>query len=205
MKIEIRNIRHNPLLSVESEAFSASLFINGIIAGIALNHGLGGETFIDPKNNRGVDLIDEAEQYCSRMPSGKFKVLDKEFPFNMNLGHFVYDLLKRHLQQKELQRNRNRLARAMKKGIVIGMSEQHFRKLEPQLLIGTLLSYPKGREILQRFIAGNVLPQLQSGEKVLNTNIPEKILKAAGLPQERYVQQNIRQKKIGTARTRNSL
>ncbi|KAA8476832.1 hypothetical protein F1649_19335 [Arcticibacter tournemirensis] len=49
------------------------------------------------------------------------------------------------------------------------------------------MSHPKGAEIISNSIAKNIFKELKDGVKVLNTNIPESILKRAGLFQEQYV------------------
>jgi len=41
MKIELKNIKHMPSLSEETEAFSANLYINDVKAGIGSNGGRG--------------------------------------------------------------------------------------------------------------------------------------------------------------------
>ena len=47
MKIEIKNIKHSPSLSEETNAFTADIYVNGVKAGSAMNRGHGGCTDYD--------------------------------------------------------------------------------------------------------------------------------------------------------------
>ena len=53
MEIELKNVKHFPSLSQETEAFTASLYINGQHAGFAKNAGHGGSTDYYGKDAKG--------------------------------------------------------------------------------------------------------------------------------------------------------
>lgn len=57
MKIELKNIHHSPQLSEETLAFTANLYINGTHVGYAKNHGRGGTTHYQAKDEKGKLLI----------------------------------------------------------------------------------------------------------------------------------------------------
>ena len=49
MKIELRNVRHSATLSQETNAFTATIHVDGAKAGHAENHGHGGPTSVSPR------------------------------------------------------------------------------------------------------------------------------------------------------------
>lgn len=69
MKIELKNIRHIPALSEETESFTANLYINNVHAGFVKNNGQGESTDYNSNDERGRELIRQAEQYCSGLPA----------------------------------------------------------------------------------------------------------------------------------------
>jgi hypothetical protein len=186
MKIELKNIHHSEQLSQETNAFSATLYINDIKAGTATNQGHGGPTDYYGLNDRGNQLIREAEEYCKTLPPEKFTVGDKEYTLESNLEGYIDDLLTKHLQQKDLQKFRRQADRAMEKSILVGIPDHSFRTLTFKMPIGMLLVHPNGPNILRDVIATKVIPNFKEGEQILNTNIPEKVFKDAGLTAKQY-------------------
>lgn len=187
MKIELKNIQHSEALSEETYAFSASLYINDIKAGTASNRGHGGSTDYDALNDRGRQLIREAEDYCKTLPPEKFKSGEREYTIDSNLENYIDNLLTKHLQQKDLQKFRSQADRAMEKSILVGIPNHSFRTLTFKMPIGMLLVHPNGPNILRDVIATKVIPNLKEGEQVLNTNIPENVFKDAGLTPKQYI------------------
>src|SRR5882672_7853638 len=100
MKIELKNIHFSERLSEETLAFAANLYINGTLAGRASNQGHGGPTDYHGINMKGVELIKEAEAYCKTLPPEKFTVEGKDYSYDMNLEHFIDNLLTSYLQEK---------------------------------------------------------------------------------------------------------
>lgn len=195
MKIELKKIEYSARLSEETNAFSADLYIDGKKAGVASNRGHGGPTDYDGINKEGDDLIRQAEEYCKALPPYKFTSGDEEYSLDMTLELFINNLLEAHLEQKELQKFRNKIDRAMEFSIVIGIPDQSFGTLSFKSPIDKILLLPKGPEILKETIANKVLPQLTGEKMVLNTNIPERILQEAGLKETQYVPQQSQQQK----------
>lgn len=187
MKIQLKNIHHSEQLSEETNAFSANLYINGIKAGVASNRGHGGPTDYRALDERGLRLIQEAEEYCKSLPPEKFTVEGKEYTLDSNLENHIDNLLTQYLQQKDLQKFRNKLDKAMEQSIVVGIPDRSFRKLTFKMPIGMLLVHPKGPEVITKVIATKIIPDLKEEDQVLNTNIPEKILRDAGLTSKQYV------------------
>ncbi len=75
----------------------------------------------------------------------------------------------------------------MEKGIVFGIAGESFTTLAFTTPFVKVLSHPKATEIIKNAIINKVLPDLKDGNIILNTNIPENILKEAGLKEEQYV------------------
>ena len=188
MKIELKNIHYIEQLSEETHAFSADLHINGFKAGTASNRGHGGPTDYYAINEHGRKLIAEAEQFCKTLPAEKFTVEGKEYTLPMNLELFIDNLLTDHLKTKELQRFRRQMKRDEEKGILIGIPDQSYViAVTCRIPVSVLLSKQDGQQAMAEIISRFAIPQLQEGQKVLNTNIPEKVLKKAGLSPGQYV------------------
>lgn len=188
MKIELKNIHHSRQLSRETEAFSANLYINGYHAGYAENEGHGGATSYTHKDERGKELIREAEAYCEKLPPKEYPADEhmEALSVDMNLEIYIDDLLFKHIQQKEMAKFDAKLKSAMEKGLVYGVHGDYFMGISFSMPLAQVLAHPKGPEVIQKTIAEKVLPKLGEG-KILNTNIPEHILLDAGVKDGQYV------------------
>jgi hypothetical protein len=186
MKIELKNIQHSESLSQETNAFTANVYINGLRAAVASNQGHGGPIGYQPVNEFGRRLIKEAEEYCKILPAEKFTSGGKEYTLEMNLESVIDNLLEKHLQQKDLQKFRNKMERCMEQGLVYGVPDQQYTNLKFKMPIDMLLVHPNGPKMLRDFIITKIIPELKEGEKILNTNIPEKIYQEAGLSPKQY-------------------
>lgn len=192
MKIELKNIQHSERLSEETDAFAATLYIDGYKAGEASNRGHGGPTDYHAFNEKGRELIKQAEEYCKTLPPVKFKAGNEEHELKMDLELYIGDLLEKHLQQKDLQKFRNKITKASANNIVIGIPDEAFRTLRLRYSIDLLLSHRNGPGLLKDFISNKVLPALEKNERVLNCNIPEQLLKDAGLKDGQYLREDER-------------
>ena len=186
MKIELKNIHFSEQLSQETNAFSANLYINDVKAGAASNHGYGGATDYLPFDDEGRKLIQEAETHCKSLPPEKFTIEGKEYTIDMNLEHYIDNLLNDHLRQKDLQQFRKKVERAGERSIVVGVPDQSFKTLGLKFPVDMLLIHPKGSDILKDILIKRVIPNIKGSEIIMNTNLPEKILKEAGLNEKQY-------------------
>jgi hypothetical protein len=188
MKIELKNIKHSPSLSEETEAFTANLYINGKHAGYAKNSGHGGSTDYGAINEEGRKLITEAEAFCKALPAKEYPDSKgiESFEVAMNLENFIDNLLYDHLKQKDIVRFNNQLNKAMQNAVVYGIPDHSFDTISYKITIEALLAHPKGPENLKQMIVKEVLPELKGEVIILNTNIPEKLLKEAGLQTNQY-------------------
>lgn len=200
MKIELKSIHHSIQLSEETEAFTANLYINDTHAGYAKNDGRGGNTHYQPKDEKGKDLIRQAEKYCETLPPIVYPADDHMgvFSIDMDLEQYIDDLVNKHIEKKEMAKFNAKLDKTMLKGIVFGISNQSFGAITFNLPLVNVLAHPKGPQTVLQTIKDNILPKLKDGNKLLNTNIPESIIKAAGLKEEQYVKPTIQNIRYGT-------
>lgn len=189
MKIELKNIKHSPSLSEETEAFTADLYINGALAGYAKNNGHGGSTDYYQANEKGRDLIRNAEEHCLSLPDKQYPAAYgmEAYSLKMNLEHFIDDLLSSHLQEKENKKFDNKINKAMVNGIVYGVPNESVSVIAFKIPLSQLLALPVGPDSIKNAIIKDVLTDIKPGEKILNTNIPEQILKDAGLKEGQYM------------------
>lgn len=189
MKIELKNIHHSLQLSEETEAFTANVYINGTHAGYAKNNGHGGSTDYYHENEKGKELIRKAEAYCKALPDKQYPKDEymEAFSVPMNLENYIDELLHNYVEKKEQASFAKKMNKAMERGIVFGIAGKSFTTLAFTSSFVNVLSHPRATDIIKNAIISKVLPDLKNGNIILNTNIPESILKEAGLKQEQYV------------------
>lgn len=200
MKIELKRIQHSPHLSEETEAFTANLYIQDVHAGYAKNNGHGGSTFYQAKDEKGKILIRQAEEYCKKLPPVSYKGDNPKnsFSWEMSLESYIDDLLNKHLEKKEIAKFNAKLNNTMLKGLVYGIPDQSYAGIIYKIPLVRVLATPLGPQIVLRDLKEKILPSLRDGNKLLNTNIPESIIKAAGLQADQYVKPIIRDIRYGT-------
>ncbi|MGE8422141.1 MAG: hypothetical protein ACN6PI_04895 [Sphingobacterium siyangense] len=199
MKIELKRIQHSQQFSEETHAFTANLYINGIQAGYVKNNGHGGATFYTPKNQQGKFLIREAEKYCATLPPAdrsENNLLDG-LSQDIDLEQYIDDLVNKYIEKKEIAKFNSKMNKIMLKGIVYGIPDQFYSGFVYAVPMVKLLAFPKGPEIVLKDLTEKVLPYLNDGLKLLNTNIPESIIKAAGLKKDQYLEPTIRDIRYG--------
>ncbi|MGB3108307.1 hypothetical protein [Sphingobacterium siyangense] len=200
MKIELKRIQHSQQFSEETLAFTANLYINGAHAGYAKNNGRGGATFYSPKDQEGKVLIREAEEYCKGLqPTGQSDNNSLDGLSNdMDLEQYIDDLVNNHIEKKEIAKFNAKMNKIMLKGIVYGIPDQSYSGFIYAVPMIKLLAFSQGPEIVLKDLTEKVLPSLKEGQKLLNTNIPESIIKAAGFKEDQYVAPTVRNIRYGT-------
>jgi len=187
MKIELKRIEFSERLSQETNAFSADLYINGRKVGEASNQGRGGPTDYGSYDEEGRALIKEAEAYCKTLPPHTFKMNGETHSIEMDLEMYIDNLLTDYLEQKELQKFRRAMEKAMIKSFVIGITDKSYDKWTFKVPLAQFMSSPNKPEVMANLIKQYVIPKLVDGNILLNTNIPESFLKLAGLKEGQYV------------------
>ena len=191
MNIELKNIKYYESFSEETLAFNANVYIEGKRAGIAKNDGRGGATYYMGDNKEGQELIRQAENYTKTLPDKHYPKDEymEAFSIPMNLEHYIDDLLNDYLQKKDLEKNQKKVAKDMVKGIVFGKPNDNAWIVQTfSVPLKDVLTHPKGAEIISNSIAKSIFKELKDGVRILNTNIPENILKMAGLDKNQYVE-----------------
>lgn len=186
MKIELKNIKVSEFMSEETTAFSANLYVDGKHVAVASNHGTGGPTSYHPVNAEAIKTIRSAEDYCKKLPPEEHESAGQTYKLDMDLELYIDNLLTAHLEQKDLQRFRNKIDKAAVNGILYGVPDKSFQGIKLKLPIGTLLKQPNGPKQLGDLIRTKIIPELKDGDVILNQNIPVQVLKDAGLRSDQY-------------------
>jgi hypothetical protein len=186
MKIELKKIEFHNALSEYAHAFNAKVYINGIYAGDAYNRGRDMVHSFDHKDDKGRQLLDEAELYCGKLAGETPEQIEEGRSFHFHLSKHVNDLVNNYRNQKEDAKYMRRINKAMIDSIVYGKTDGDVFMLRFKLPLKELLAHPTGPGILRDKIKNEVLAKLKDGNKVLNDNIPEAILKEAGLSVDQY-------------------
>lgn len=171
MKIELKNIKTNASLSFETQHFSANLIIDGKDVGIAYNEGCGGNTFYRAKNDENQKIILKAEEYCKKLP----KIETESFTFESSLEFVIDDLVEKFMFEKDNVKFIKKMKKVEKDSILIGTMER-YTIFNLKLPIEQILTMKGGQESLKRVLI-QLKPKLINGNKILNTNIPETILR----------------------------
>ena len=205
MKIELKRIAYSERMSEETNCFIADLYVEGKKIGEVKNDGKGGATDYYATNENGRKLIQEAEAYCQTLPALKFQFQGYESSLDMNLEHFIDDLLEKYLKQKDVEKFQGKIERASKKEIIASDNpESSYRSWPLKTSIENMLAAERGEIVLSELISKFVVPNMKENEKILNTNIPEEVLRNAGLKEHQYVEplkQGTKQK-LGTVTKR---
>lgn len=174
MKIELKNVKINLTFSEETTMFMADLFINGVLAGEANNDGRGGCTFYsvrtydakkrtflsDSEKERNKELIKQAEAYCLSLP--KVRVEEYNFEFDMNLEHFIDDLVEAELKKKEQKKFEKKMIDTILWGIPNGHSYIQVKFKVPLAQIPTT----RLQEVVDKY-----KKEFKKGDVFLNTNL----------------------------------
>jgi hypothetical protein len=114
MQIELRKVEYSARLSEETSAFSADVWIDGVKAGQASNHGHGGPTLITPQA-----LSQRLDAYGKTLPA---KTIAGDPPFTLQpdgewlIGEALTDWILRRDMKRAL-RNRVLYTRSDKPGL----------------------------------------------------------------------------------------
>lgn len=158
MKIELKNVKHSEFASHETSCFEASVYIDGIRAGIVENDGQGGCNRYHP-----YELEIKINEYAKTLPPVATSMTDphdssKPFTYDQDADCIIGDLLTEHLYAKDLKRALAKKIMYVKTddGLIyetIGLS-----KLELQLYLAEAKLCNKIHEKLKAKTILNILP-----------------------------------------------
>jgi hypothetical protein len=143
MKIELKNVKHSEFASHETNCFEASVYIDGVRAGIVENDGQGGCNRYHP-----YELEIKINDYAKTLPPVVTSMTDphdssKTFTYDQDADTVINDLLTNHLYAKDLKR-------ALAKKILYVKDDG--RLYESKITIPVDLSTPeKQRSLLDMF------------------------------------------------------
>jgi len=187
MEIKLKNIHVDLRLSEETNAFTADLFINGKNVGTALNDGQGGMTTCRARDQKGAELIREAEIWCEQLPPEVVKFDDgSTYNLSISLDYYLGRIVDEHIAKKE----QARLERLMGNSIIFGNPDGvEFKRIKFGQSIRDLLRTEAGFVALKSTILKKVLPALGKKGKIQNRNIPPDIIDRIGIPKDKMVEQ----------------
>ena len=104
MKIELKNVKHSEFASHETDCFEASIYIDGVRAGIVENDGQGGCNRYHP-----YELEIKINEYANTLPRVTTSMTDphdssKPFVYHQDADTVISNLLTDHLYAKDLKR-----------------------------------------------------------------------------------------------------
>lgn len=181
MDIELKRIAYHPRL--DEQSFAANLFINGEKA--AAVNSRAGVTEYYAVDAKGMELVEQAEQYVKKLPAEKKMIDGKEQQVKQTLPGIIDKKFSEYLAAIEQKKFDNKVALMEKRNIVIGEPGRYMRPIAAKALIEVLVR--SGNQVMLKNILSKAIPTMSEKEKVLNTNIPEVILSAAGLKPDQYL------------------
>lgn len=105
MKIELKNLKYFASLSEETNAFTANLYINGKVCGVAKNSGHGGETYVLVSNR---ELYNQFLEHLKTLPKIK---IGKNY-YNVDTDLYIGDLVCKILEQKRLKKFNDKIKKS---------------------------------------------------------------------------------------------
>ena len=162
MNITLKNVKFSEHLSEETNAFTATLHVDGKKIGECRNDGRGGNTYVDHLDSSTKQQFRECEEYCKSLPPIEHEFNGEQFSVNSNLEHIVDDLFEQWLRKKEEKKLERKMKNHLMWGVPKGYSYRTLNFGQP------ISSLPK--EVVQKYI-DKYKVQFKEGEKFLNTNL----------------------------------
>lgn len=167
MKIELKNIKHYPKLSDETNAFTAEIYVDGIKTAQAENGGYGAETIIHEYQGKSK-LLSDVRMYCKTLPKEHSIAYDVDF--EQTLDYIIDKLVCEDLLKKDKLKIKKSFEKDMKKGICYGTTIEKYKILYwKNYTLEQLLNFETGKLIIKK-----ALTNLKN-ENILNTNIPKEL------------------------------
>jgi hypothetical protein len=161
MKIELKNVKINLTFSEETTMFMADVYVNGKKTAYANNDGRGGCTFYNSYHSPNNDEdLRQAEAYCLSLP--KVRVEEYDFEYDMNLEHFIDDLVTAELEKKEKKKFEKQMVNSIMWGKPKGHSYSQVKFKVPLAEIPTT----RLQEVVDKY-----KKEFKEGDVFLNTNL----------------------------------
>ena len=101
MKIELKSIKHFPSMSEDSEAFNATIYVDGKKVGTAKDNGMGGEIELQFASNE-VEVA--VVSFIKSLPSVEFEYNGEKTLLDMTTDLFFGQLLTEFLKKKDAEK-----------------------------------------------------------------------------------------------------
>ena len=153
MKIELKNVKHSEFASHETDCFEASVYIDGVRAGIVENDGQGGCNRYHP-----YEIEKTINEYAKTLPRVTTSMTDphdssKPFVYHQDADTVISNLLTDHLYSKDLKRT------LAKKILFIGGDNKIYEtKTMPAVDLQTRLKQYHLRDALKAKAVLNLMP-----------------------------------------------
>lgn len=95
----------------------------------------------------------------------------------MDLENYIDDLFNKHLHKKDLEKFRKQMNKHQEDSILFGIRDKHYEGVRFKKPIIEILQSDKGTQLIKDTIRDKILPKLKEGETILNTNLPEELLR----------------------------
>jgi hypothetical protein len=190
MEIILKDIYVGERLSRETTAFQATLFIDGYRVGVITNDGQGCPNMYRPLDDKGVMLIRQAEDWCRKLPPMVLadRMSDgKPVTIPMELEIYLDNIITDWLVKMDIEKFSRKAEKKMSSAIVFGAPGKPFRLMTYGKVLKVLIHRPGFIDQLRTDIHTKVLPLLQDDEKILNTNIPWRIVERLRVPAGKWV------------------
>ena len=105
MEITLKKVKKYSALSEETIAYTADVYIDGILIGTAQNNGKGGETYVQLCQKANLEKLREAEKWASNLPAKKIMGYNGEFEYKQNLSSVIDDALEEHELAKQCKKH----------------------------------------------------------------------------------------------------
>jgi hypothetical protein len=103
MKFELKNIKHSEFMSQETNAYQATLYVDGKRTAIVSNEGQGGPDNIMPIKGGWKEFkpaYDKITAYCKTLPKTKFKDME----WHQDLESICGKILTEHLIRRDMKK-----------------------------------------------------------------------------------------------------
>jgi hypothetical protein len=173
MKIEIKNVKINKMFSEETICFKADVYINGKKIAYAENDGHGGSTFYNAYDIKDREVLKDAEQYATNLPSIKNNYGDKTYEFPMTLEHIINEAIDDVFNGKEKAKQEKKIQKLMENHIVYGVPNSdtyHMIGFKGKQTFNQIGRTPQGLMAIKN-LHNRIKKELKDGEVIFNTNL----------------------------------
>lgn len=101
MKIELKSVKHFPSMSQDSEAFNATICVDGKKVGTAKDNGWGGEIELNFASN---EVAIAVTTFIKSLPPVEFEYGGEKTLLDMTTDLFFGELLAQHLKKKDAEK-----------------------------------------------------------------------------------------------------